>query len=80
MIDGTTYIFFANFTGLQAGVVGTPTSQPGIGIAVPDRLGARMHVLPFMGNESVVEGSSVGAQIRFQLPPLERGTVIWFSN
>jgi hypothetical protein len=80
MINGTTYIFFANFTGLQAGVVGTPTSQPGIGIAVPNRLGTRMHVLPFMGNETVVKGTSADAQIRFQLPPLERGTVIWFSN
>ena len=80
VIDGTTYIFFANFTGLQAGVVGTPASQSGIGISVPNRLGVRMHVLPFMGNESVVKGSSADSQIRFQLPPLERGTVIWFSN
>jgi hypothetical protein len=80
MIDGTTYIFFANFTGLQAGVVATPTSQPGISIAVPSRLGARMHVLPFMGSESVVKGTSADAQIQFRLPPLERGTIVWFSN
>jgi hypothetical protein len=79
-IEGTSYIFFANFTGLQAGTVATPLSQSGIGITVPNRMGTHMHVLPFLGNESVVKGSSAGAQIQFQLPPLQRGTVVWFSK
>jgi hypothetical protein len=79
-IDGTTYIFFANFTGLQAGKVATPVSQSGVSIAVPDRLGMRMHVLPFLGKESVVKGHSADTGIQFQLPPLQRGTVVWFSR
>ena len=61
-IDGTTYIFFANFTYLQADAVATPISQSGIGIAVPNRLGTRMPVLPILGNESVVQGSSADAR------------------
>jgi hypothetical protein len=79
-INGTTYIFFANFTGLQAGTVATPASQSGVSIAVPDRLGKRMHVLPFLGEESVVKGSSADTKIRFQLPLLQRGAVVWFSK
>jgi hypothetical protein len=39
-----------------------------------------MHVLPFMGSESVVKGTSADAQLQFRLPPLERGTIVWFSN
>jgi len=39
-----------------------------------------MHVLPFLGKESVVSGTQVDASIRFQLPTLDRGTVIWFSK
>ena len=74
-IDGTTYIFFANFTYLQADAVATPISQSGIGIAVPNRLGTRMPVLPILGNESVVQGSSADAEIRFQLPSLQQGRV-----
>jgi hypothetical protein len=80
MIDGTYSIFFANFTGLEGGEVATPTPQHGITITVPERLGARMHVLPFLGKESVVSGHQVDANMRFQLPTLDRGTVIWFSK
>jgi hypothetical protein len=79
-IEGATHIFLANFTGLQAGKVATPTLQPGIRITVPDRLGKHMHVLPFLGSESVVNGNAAGAAIQFQLPPLQRGTVVWFSK
>jgi hypothetical protein len=80
LVDGTYSIFFANFTGLQAGEVATPTPQHGITITVPERLGARMHVLPFLGKESVLSGAQVDGSIRFQLPTLDRGTVIWFSK
>jgi hypothetical protein len=79
-INDTTYIFFANFTGLQAGKVATPVSQAGVSIAVPDRLGKRMHVLPFLGKESLVKGSSSDAKIQFEVPPIQRGTVVWFSK
>ncbi|HEY1579113.1 MAG TPA: hypothetical protein VGF82_18735 [Terracidiphilus sp.] len=79
-IEGAPHIFFANFSGLQAGKVATPTLQSGIRITVPDRLGKHMHVLPFLGSERVVNGNSAGATTRFQLPPLQRGTVVWFSK
>jgi hypothetical protein len=79
-IDGATYIFFANFTGLQAGKVATPTSQSGIRIGVPDSFGAHMHVLPFLGSESVLKGRSADAKSQFELPPLQRGAVVWFSK
>ena len=74
------YIFFANFTGLQAGKVATPAPQSGIRITVPERLGTRMHVLPFLGKESVVSGD-IG-WTRYDpvstAASLQRGTVVWF--
>jgi hypothetical protein len=79
-IEHTNYIFFANFTGLQAGKVATPTSQSGIRITAPARLGTRMHVLPFLGREVVVSGRGADTNMQFQLPPLERGAVVWFSK
>jgi hypothetical protein len=79
-IDGATHIFFANFTGLQAGKVATPTSQPGIQVTVQTKVGTRMHVLPFLGNESVINGSRIDSRMQFQLPSLQRGAVIWFSK
>jgi hypothetical protein len=79
-IENASYIFFANFTGLQAGKVATPTSQSGLVITAPARWGARMHVLPFMGRESIISGRPGDANTQFRLPPLERGAVVWFSK
>jgi hypothetical protein len=79
-IGRTNYIFFANFTGLQAGKTATPTSQSGIRITAPAHLGTRMHVLPFLGREIVVSGRGVDTNMQFQLPPLERGAIVWFSK
>lgn len=79
-IEGASYIFFANFTGLQAGKVATPTLQPGITITIPARLGTRMHLLPFLGKESMVSGHPADANMQFRLPPLQRGAVVWFSK
>lgn len=80
VIGGTNYIFLANFTGLKAGEIATPITQSGIIIRVSAAWGSRMHVLPFLGTESIVKGSSTGAAESFLLPPLARGTVVWFSN
>jgi hypothetical protein len=79
-IEGTSYIFFANFTGLQAGTIATPIPQSGIRITAPTRVGTRMHVLPFLGKENIVSGQPVAAKMQFQLPLLYRGAVVWFSK
>jgi hypothetical protein len=79
-IEGTSYIFFANFSGLQAGTIATPTSPSGIRITAPTRVGTRMHVLPFLGKENIVSGRLVAAKMQFQLPPLGRGAIVWFSK
>ena len=79
-IDNALYIFFANFSGLKAGETATPTTQTNVSVTVPKRLGTSMHVLPFLGTENVVSGHISGEKAHFQLPPLERGTVVWFQK
>ena len=79
-VNGTNYIFFANFSGLKAGEIATPISQSGISIHVPAQWGSRMRVLPFLGTESIVKGANAGTAELFRLPALERGSVVWFSN
>jgi hypothetical protein len=37
-----------------------------------------MHVLPFLGKESIVQSQTAAGS--FLLPPLTRGSVVWFSN
>jgi hypothetical protein len=79
-IQGAHYIFFANFTGLKAGEIAVPTAQRGIGIMLPIQWGEHMHVLPFLGAETVVNGRRSGAHMAFQLPELQRGAVVWFTR
>ena len=78
-IGGRTYIFLANFSGLQAGQNETPATANGIRIVAKTALGQRLHWLPFMGTETVVKGQSSGAAVSFTLPALERGGVAWFQ-
>ena len=79
-IAGDNYIFLANFTGLTAGELATPTPQAGIRITVPAQWGSSMHVLPFLGKETTVTGSKSDGNMQFMLPPLQRGSVVWWSQ
>lgn len=78
-INGRTYLFFANFAGIQAGQNEIPAAQKGIRVVAKDAVGRRLHWLPFMGTETLVEGQSSGGKVSFTLPVLERGAVAWFE-
>ncbi len=77
-IGARTYLFLANFAGLQAGQNETPVVQRGIRITVKGHTGRTLHLLPFLGTESQVNGKLSGGTVEFELPSLERGTVAWY--
>jgi hypothetical protein len=77
-IGGRAYVFLSNFSGIEAGVKLTPTIQTDVRVMVPASLGTTMHVLPFLGTETVVSGERVGERVSFAVPALERGMVVWF--
>jgi hypothetical protein len=78
-IGNRVYLFFANFDGLQPGVKATPNVQQDMQLRVPASFGTKLHWLPFMGNETTVEGEAAAEDIHFTLPNLERGAVAWFA-
>jgi hypothetical protein len=78
-IGNCIYLFFANFDGLQAGLTATPVVQHDIEVRVPLRFGATLHWLPFMGDETLVDGQSVERGLQFSIPKLDRGAVAWFT-
>jgi hypothetical protein len=80
LIGGRTYIFLANFSGLAADRNETPTPQHDVRIAAGARLGSTLHVLPFMGRESVVRGKKTDDGYEFTIPELRRGAVVWFRQ
>jgi hypothetical protein len=74
----STYLFFANFSGIKPGETLTPAVQQNISIDAPASLGRSMHVLPFLGKEFVVKPKSAGHRNTFVIPEMQRGAVTWF--
>jgi hypothetical protein len=78
-IGSRTYLFFANFDGLKAGEIAVPTLQRDVHVIVPARFGEELHLLPFLGAETVVRGKpAAGDKVEFDIPEIERGSVAWF--
>jgi hypothetical protein len=73
------YIFLANFDGLKAGPIATPRTQRDIEIKVDALTGSQLHILPFLGTESVVTSKPEGSGAEFTLPAVERGAVAWID-
>jgi len=73
------YIFLANFDGLRAGEVATPRTQHDIQITLEAPAGAQLHILPFLGVESVISGKHRARQMQFTLPAVDRGAVAWIN-
>ncbi len=79
-IGNRTHLFFANFDGLKAREVATPIAQHNIQVIASNRFGKKLHVLPYLGMESVIEGKTSGDGIEFVIPEIERGSVAWFES
>ncbi|MGB7549505.1 MAG: hypothetical protein WBM14_17345 [Terracidiphilus sp.] len=79
LLSGRTYLFFANFDGLQAGQIESPATQHNIQIIASARLGRNLHLLPFLGTETVLEGKPSADGLEFIIPQLDRGAVAWFD-
>jgi hypothetical protein len=77
-IEGSTYMFLANFAGIKGGETETPNPQLNVRIDVPSHLGTSMHLLPYLGVESVLHGQQSGDRVTFVIPQIERGAVVWF--
>src|SRR3984957_12487422 len=73
------FIFLANFDGLKAGEVATPRTQHDIQLTLQAPAGTQLHILPFLGVESVISGKQQGHQMQFTLPSVERGAIAWIN-
>jgi hypothetical protein len=73
------YVFLANFDGLKGGEVATPNTQHDIMISVTESGTTKLHILPFLGEESKIQGIRKDGKTRFTIPTLDRGAVVWIE-
>jgi hypothetical protein len=78
-IGNRPYVFLANFDGLKPGSIATPLTQHDVQITMEAPAGAKLHILPFMGVESVISGKQQANQMQFALPSVERGAIAWIN-
>ena len=74
---GLPHVFVANFSGIVPGKNVNPTPAKGIRVKMPASFGDRLAFLPFLGETQTVRGTRNGDAMEFELPPVERGAVIW---
>ncbi len=79
LIDQHPYLFIANFEGIQPGVDLTPAPQKNVAVEVPASFGTSLHLLPFLGTETVIQGKQEGTRVSYLIPQIERGAVAWFQ-
>lgn len=74
------HFFFANFHGLKPGTVATPVPVENVHILAPLALGTTLHLLPFMGTSTVIQGVPSGGKVDFTIPQIERGSIAWITH
>jgi hypothetical protein len=75
-VDGKVHVFLVNFKGLRGGDNARQETESGVQITVKGH--GVGHFLPFLGKMQEIQGTVVGANTVFNLPPIFRGAAFWF--
>jgi hypothetical protein len=78
-VNKKTHFFFANFNGLHPGTVAAPVPVENVHILAPLALGTTLHLLPFMGASTVIQGVPSEGKVDFIIPQIERGSIAWIT-
>jgi len=74
------HFFFANFHGLHPGTVAVPVPVENVHILAPLALGTTLHLLPFMGTATAIQGVPSEGKVDFTIPQIERGSIAWITH
>jgi hypothetical protein len=76
-VDGKLHIFFANFQGLRAKENATQIPEMHAKVRVPGE--QHGHFLPFLGEETQIQGHLENGSTWFDVPEINKGAVVWFE-
>jgi hypothetical protein len=79
-VDGKLHVFLINFSGIVPHKQVKPTSETSARLVVETGPRATLSFLPFLGTEQTLSGERSGDRMVFQLPPFDRGAVVWLSD
>jgi len=78
LISGSPYLFIANFAGIKPGEQLAPEPEV-VRVTVPASYGSTMHLLAYLGSETLLRGQRKGDTMQFTIPRVDRGAVASFQ-
>ncbi|HEX4486288.1 MAG TPA: hypothetical protein VH088_08495 [Terriglobales bacterium] len=78
-VNGGTYVYLANFAGLQGGVNPVQTPQTDVQVTISSSSEGKAFFLPFLGETQELKGVSASGHITYKLPSISKGSVFWFQ-
>ena len=76
-VDGKIHIFIANFKGLKGNENATQIPEQNVTITFPAKQGAKVFMLPFLGEEQEVTGEWNDGKMTVHGPEILKGMVVW---
>jgi hypothetical protein len=79
-VNGQPHVFLDNFAGLIPHQNLKPSAEMSTRITIPASRKSRLHFLPFLGDEQVIDGTPTGEHRVFSLPAFDRSAVAWLED
>jgi hypothetical protein len=79
-VNGQPHVFLDNFAGLIPHQNLKPSPETSTRITIPVSRKSRLHFLPFLGDEQVIDGTLSGEHRVFSLPAFDRSAVAWLED
>jgi hypothetical protein len=80
IVNGQPHWFFANFKGLKTGDATVPVPEKNVAITAPANSGTTLHLLPFLGDQTTIKGTTSGNQVTFTIPEIDRAAIAWMDR
>lgn len=77
---GKTHWYFANFKGLKTGDATVPEPVKEITITAPATVGNTLHIVPFLGTETMIIGTQDHGHVKFVIPEIGRAAIAWTDH
>jgi hypothetical protein len=78
-VESNPHVFMANFKGLKKDEVAQQSPEENITIEFPNKAGAKIQFLPFLGKRTELAGEVKDDRLICTLPSIEKGGVVWLE-
>lgn len=79
-VNRKTHWFFANFKGLKTGAATVPDPERNVILSAPLSAGTKLHLLPFLGTPTILDGTVSDHHVKFVIPEIDLGAVAWTEH